>query len=40
MCEVNICKNGGICIENWEENKQNCNCEKTSFTGKNCEISK
>ena len=38
-CEVNICKNSGQCITRWEENKQICNCEKTSFTGQTCELS-
>lgn len=38
-CLVNICKNGGQCIEKWEDNKQTCNCDQTSFTGRYCELS-
>jgi hypothetical protein len=36
----NSCKNGGVWIEKWEENKKSCNCDLTSYTGKYCQRSK
>ncbi|KAF6036830.1 Nrx-1 [Bugula neritina] len=33
-CEVNSCKNGGTCMENWPT--ISCNCQLTSFTGPTC----
>jgi len=36
-CRKDTCKNEGVCIEKWEENRQLCNCEMTTFTGSSCE---
>ena len=38
-CGPKTCKNGGVCIEKWIENKKMCNCDFTSYTGNNCDKS-
>ncbi len=39
-CQKDTCKNEGVCIEKWEENRQLCNCELTTFTGSSCQDGK
>lgn len=36
-CNPNPCEHGGICKQNWEEFR--CECEKTGYTGAVCHIS-
>ena len=36
-CQVHICENGGICRE-FEDNKFECKCSDTNYTGKYCHI--
>lgn len=38
-CLPYTCKNGGVCIENWNENKILCDCDTTTFTGNKCDKS-
>ncbi|XP_035221319.1 neurexin-4-like isoform X2 [Stegodyphus dumicola] len=35
-CNPNPCEHGGVCKQNWEEFK--CDCEKTGYTGAVCHI--
>ena len=39
-CTAKTCKNGGVCMAKWVENKKICNCDYTSFIGNNCDKSK
>lgn len=36
-CDSFPCKNQGICIENWLEDRIQCRCDTTSFVGKLCD---
>lgn len=38
-CLPNTCKNDGLCIEKWDENRVFCNCDMTTFSGDFCEKS-
>lgn len=38
-CFPHTCYNGGLCIENWNENKISCDCDTTTFEGNKCEKS-
>lgn len=35
-CDLEPCKNGGICTENFAKQESTCNCEHTSFQGEFC----
>lgn len=37
-CNPNPCEHGGICKQNWEEFK--CDCDKTGYHGAVCHIRK
>lgn len=37
-CNPNPCEHGGVCKQNWEEFK--CDCDKTGYTGAVCHIRK
>ncbi|KAG9510420.1 Contactin-associated protein-like 5, partial [Fragariocoptes setiger] len=35
-CDSMPCKNQGVCIENWQDDKIQCQCRHTSYTGDLC----
>lgn len=37
-CTKNLCLNGGICIERWGEGHYECDCSRSNFAGKQCEL--
>lgn len=39
-CAQNTCRNGGTCVGKWDDSKNICNCDLTTYAGKYCETSK
>nr|XP_022313523.1 contactin-associated protein-like 5 isoform X4 [Crassostrea virginica] len=37
-CNVNLCLNGGTCMERWGEGLYECDCSRSNFAGKQCEL--
>lgn len=36
LCDKQPCANGGLCTEDWKNNKTVCNCTNTSYSGATC----